>query len=225
MSKGSIQKRTHKRYQVRDLRGSLLFRLDVTVINLSLTGIAVECDRQLKLGKVYSVKLGTPTDSIDVEATVKWCRLVGSRRNALGELAALYKAGLTFDELLTGKSAKLLSFLQEHVILALEQRIIGRFKVKTGSPIALASRNEFEVVTLGLSGMVVKTRLLPDVDSTFDMMLQIADKPCELTGRITNVERLDGSDDGFAAKIDVEFPEAKDDWSRTVRDFIAGQLE
>jgi hypothetical protein len=225
MSKDPIQKRTHRRYQVKNLRGSLLFRIEVTVLNLSMAGIAVETSRQLKLGKVYSVKLGGGPDSVDVEATVKWCHLVGTRRAAEGEMVPVYKAGLTFEELFTGKTAKLLAFMQEHVVLALEKRIIGRFKLKTGSPIALASRHDFEVVTLGLSGMVVKTKLLPDVDSAFDMELQIGGNACELTGRIAKVQRLDVSDSGFEAQLDVEFPEEKDDWSRVVREFIAEELE
>lgn len=225
MSKASIQKRTHRRYQVRNLRGSLLFRLDVTVLNLSMSGIAVETNRQLKLGKVYSVKLGGESDLVEVEATVRWCHLVGLRRTVDGEMASVYKAGLTFEELFTGKTAKLLEFMQEHVILALEKRIIGRFKVRTGSPIALASRHDFEVVKLGLSSMVVKTRLLPDVDTAFDMELQIGGKPFELTGRITKVERLDASDSGFEAQLEVEFPQVRDDWNRAVREFIGQELE
>lgn len=224
MSKGTMQKRTHRRYEVQNLRGCLLLKLEVKVLNLSMSGIAVETTRQLKLGKVYSVKLGSETDFVDVEATVKWCHLVGTRKAPDGEMYSIYKAGLTFEELFTGKTARLLAFMQEHVVLALEKRIIGRFSLKTGSPIALASRHDFEVVTLGLSGMVVKSMLLPETDSAFDMELQIGGKACELTGRIAKVQRLD-ADSGFEAQLDVEFPEIRDDWNRTVREYIAQELE
>ncbi|MEO6323347.1 MAG: PilZ domain-containing protein, partial [Thermoanaerobaculia bacterium] len=92
------QRRRFRRHELDAVQGSVLFRLEVKVLNLSLSGMAAETTEQLKLGKVYALKLGGEGELV-VPSTVRWCRLVGTqRRRSDGELMNVYRAGLTFDE-------------------------------------------------------------------------------------------------------------------------------
>jgi hypothetical protein len=217
--------RAHRRYEVHDLHGSLLFRIEVKVLNLSLSGMAVETTQQIKLGKIYSVTLGSAQDSVDVDGVVKWCHLVKTRAGPKGEPVNVYHVGITFDGTLTDKASRLLSFMQGHVVLALQHRIVGRFKLKPGSPVALSTRYDFEVLKLSLSGMLVETRLQPDVDSSFDMELTILGKPFEVAGRIANVRRVGGTDVDPASQLGVQFLELDEAREKVLREFIASELE
>lgn len=218
------KKRRHQRYEVHDLHGSLLFKVDVTVLNLSLSGMAVETTQQLRLGRVYSVRLGSGRGGVDVDGTVKWCHLMKTKEGPGGQPVNVFHVGITFDGTLTAKASKLLEFMQQHVVLALQKRIMGRFKLKTGSPVALATRYDFEVVKLSLGGMLVKTHLIPDVDSAFDMELRIAGHPIEVAGRIAYVERVGGTDSDPESQLGVEFLALDEDRGRVLREFIANEL-
>lgn len=225
MTQPEGKRRRFRRYEVHDLYGSLLFRVDVTVLNLSVAGMAVETNRQLKLGKVYSMRFGEGESVLDLDGTVKWCHLVGTQAGTGGEAMTVYHAGLAFDGTLTEKSQRLIDFMQEHVVLALAKRVIGRFKVKAGAAVALAARYDFEVLKLSLSGMLVKTRLLPQKDSAFDMELRIEGHPIEVAGRVAFVERLGGTDADPESHLGIEFLDLDEPRIQALKSFIAEELE
>ena len=140
------------------------------------------------------MRFGDGSRTVDLDGTVRWCHLIGTRPGNVGGALNLYQAGLAFDGTMTEKSERLLDFMQEHVVLSLAKRVIGRFKLKAGAPVELAARYDFEVEKLSLSGMLVETRLLPEVDSAFDMELRIRGTTLEVEGRIAYVQRIGGTD-------------------------------
>jgi hypothetical protein len=219
------QKRRYRRYEVHDLYGSLLYRVEVKVLNLSLTGMAVEATQQLKLGRMHAVRLGQGDASIELDATVRWCRLVGTRKGTNGETVTVYLAGLTFDGIVTEKAQGVMEFLKEHVVLALQKRVIGRFRPKGESAIELATRVEFEVMKVSLSGMLLKTRMMPAVESTFEVELPLAGVPFDSSCRVAYVRRTGGSDVEPEAEVGVEFQRLDDPRQLLLRQFIASQLE
>jgi hypothetical protein len=218
------QRRRAQRFEVHDVSGNLLFRVNVTVLNLSVNGMAVETTQQLKPGKLYSVKVGGEDTVVDVEGTVKWCHLTKTRRSDGGEFVSVYNAGLAFEGTMTEKTSRLLEFMQEHVVLALEKRIEGSFKLKAGSPIQIATRYDFEILKLSLTGMLVKTHLIPEMNSAFEMELRLGKDPIEVAGRIAYVERVGGTEADPEVKLGVEFLELDEARKNVFRDFIAHEL-
>ena len=49
--------RRHRRYEVQDVHGALLFRTQVKVRNLSVSGLALETPERLQLGRTYAIRL------------------------------------------------------------------------------------------------------------------------------------------------------------------------
>jgi hypothetical protein len=219
------QKRRYRRYEVHDLYGSLLFRVEVKVLNLSLTGMAVEATQQLKQGRVHAVRLGQGDGAISIDATVRWCRLVGTRKGTNGETVTVYLAGLTFDGVVTEKAEHVMEFLKEHVVLALQKRVIGRFRPKGGSSIELAARVEFEVAKVSLTGMLLKTRMSPPLQSTFDVEMTFLGEPFESSCRVAYVQRTGGTDAEPEVDVGVEFLSPGEPQQAVLRRFIASQLE
>ncbi|MCC6132590.1 MAG: PilZ domain-containing protein [Acidobacteria bacterium] len=218
------QRRRSPRYEVHDLHGSLLFRLEVNVLNLSLAGAAVETTRQLKPGKAYTIRIGGGDGGMDLDGTVKWCHLTKTRRGENGELVTIYNAGLAFDGTLTEKSHRLLAFMQDHVVLALEKRIVGRFRVRAGASIAVTTRYDFEVLKLSMTGMLVRTALLAEVEPAFEMELKLGDELLEVAGRIAYAEKVGGSDDFPDVHLGVEFLELDERRRQMLKDFISHEL-
>jgi len=220
-----IQRRRHRRHEVRNLRGSLLFRLDIKILNLSIAGLAVESTQQLKQGRIYSFRLGEGDASINLDATVCWCRLTGTRRGASGEGEAVYQAGLSFEGTLTSKANRLVDIMKDHVVLALQKRVIGRFKAKAGSPAELAARVEFEVTKLSLSGMLLKARVAPELHNVFSVELTIAGEPFDALGRVAFVRRTGGTDAEPEAEIGLEFIGLDERRLDVLRRFVGTELD
>ena len=63
--------RRHKRYEVQDVRGSLLFRTQVKVRNISVSGLAIETSERLKLGRSYSIHRMNGHGSLEIEGTIR----------------------------------------------------------------------------------------------------------------------------------------------------------
>ena len=220
-----LQRRRHRRHEVRNLRGSLLFRLDIKVLNLSVAGLAVESTQQLKQGRVYSFRLGEGDASIALDATVCWCRLIGTRRGESGEGETVYQAGLSFEGTLTEKANRLVEIMKDHVVLALQKRVIGRFRAKAGSPAELSSRVDFEVTKLSLSGMLLKARLSPELHNVFSVELAIAGEPFDTLGRVAFVRRTGGTDAEPDAEIGLEFVGLDEKRLDILRRFVGTELE
>ena len=157
--------RRHKRYEVHGVRGALLFRTQVTVRNISLSGVAIEATERLQLGRTYSIRLAGGEDHVDATGTIRWCHLASFRPAEGGSPSAVYEAGLAFQEVLSEKGHGLLRFLEEHVVLSPHQRLTGRFHGDGMRPADLETLYGFEVLRLSLSGLLVRTQLEPPVDA------------------------------------------------------------
>jgi hypothetical protein len=218
-------RRRHPRFEVKDVEGCLLFRVNVRVINISLNGLRVETTERLRLGKPYALKLRDEKVSVDVEGTVKWCHLTRAQTAPDGSSVSVYEAGLTLDGILTERARELLSFLQDHVILPLEKRILGRFRIRPGRPVDLEYRYDFEVRKLSRTGMLVETHLLPAKDSGFDMEIRLNHGVAELQGRIAFTERVGGTDDDPLTRLGIEFVGGDRRSYQLLTDFISEELE
>lgn len=216
--------RRHKRYEVQDVRGSLLFRTQVRVRNISVSGLAIETSERLKLGRTYSIHLTNGHGSLEISGTIRWCRLTGTQAGVSGESLPRYEAGLAFEEVFTEKARNLLSFLEQHVVLPLHQRITGRFQVETLEPVDLETRYDFEVVKISLSGMLVRTQLDAAVGSSFGMELGLRGGLVPVGGRVANVQRT-GAKGEAVIELGVEFVGVGEDARRALQEFIAEELE
>lgn len=217
-------RRRAKRHEVKDVFGSLLFRVRVTVANVSLTGMAVETSERLRVGRSYQIRLTDGDRGIDVDGEVKWCRMTKAQKVSSGDSSPVYRAGIAFDEVLSSRAQNLLKFLESHVLLTLENRIFGRFKLKPESPVDVTARYDFLVQKISLSGMLIQTELLPHVDTRFDMELRLANGPMEVRGRVAYAKQVGGSKDSPTSEVGVEFEGLKADGKALLEEFIVKHL-
>src|SRR6185503_7562039 len=149
--------RRFRRFDVADVRGSLLLSLDARLLNMSLTGMAIETSSVLKVGGDYWLRLNQDGANLRFKTNVKWCHLVRNERDAAGEQRAVYHAGLDFRDGLDENARQVLSFLEKHVVVEVDRRLTGRFSLARAQTAAIGVRHDFEVRRLSLGGMLVET--------------------------------------------------------------------
>ena len=222
---GNSGQRRHKRYEVQDVHGSLLFRTQVQVRNLSVSGLALETPERLQLGRTYAIRLAGNDDAVDVSGTIRWCHLASARPKTGGEARAVYEAGFAFEDIFTEKAKGLLGFLEHHVVLSPHQRLTGRFRAEALLPADLEARYEFEVLTLSLCGMLVRTPLEASLGSRFGVELGLRGGIVALEGRVAYVQRGDAVKGEVATQLGMEFLDVSEEARRTLAGFIARELE
>ncbi len=217
--------RRHRRYEVHDVHGSLLFRTKVRVRNLSVSGLALETPERLQLGRTYAIRLAGAEDAVDVSGKIRWCHLASTRPKEGGEPRAVYEAGLAFDDVFTEKGKGLLGFLGHHVVLSPHERLTGRFRADDLVAADLEARYDFEVLKLSLSGMLARTALETSLGSRFGLELALGEGVVPLAGRVAWVQREDAAKGEVATQLGMEFVEVTGEAQAALAGYISRELE
>jgi hypothetical protein len=150
------EKRREKRHEVEGLKGFLTFCMDVKIVNVSLTGMAVETNRSLTVNHDYIIKLELDDERLDLKGRVMWSALGRTEKLPNGDVLPVYNTGITFLDVLDKKAMPLLRFIEDNRIVTLEKRILGRFRI--GSDTAhIDYPQEFIIRKISLTGMLIET--------------------------------------------------------------------
>ena len=86
--------------------------IELAVLNLSTSGMAIELSEALKVGTAYPFTMTQGRDKVAVDGNIQWCRFAGSVRIAQGEFRPIYKAGVSFTKIHTLEPAGIWSSLK-----------------------------------------------------------------------------------------------------------------
>ena len=215
--------RRHKRFEVEDVHGTLAHNLDARVLNISLTGMAIETRSLLKVGADYYLKIPQEGEPFRVKADVRWCHLVRTEHAASGEVVSVYKAGIDFRSILDEKALQMLEFIEQNVVVELDQRLFGRFHFASDENVDLDRDEPFTVRKLSLSGMLVETELVPTPDAVYEVEIRFNGARIDTTVRVAYVRPLDGEDG--RVHVGMEFQGLSEDEGRKIESLIEGLLE
>ena len=171
------------------VEGSLLLSQDARILNMSLTGLLVETTTALRLGSHCALRVPQASGELRFDAVVKWCQIVGSRREGT-DTRSIYHAGIDFREILDDRARAVLAFIESHVIVDLERRLAGRFRALAPIPAELTSDARFEVCKLSLSGLLLRTAAPPPHDSEVGLELEMPVGTVRARGRVRHLERV-----------------------------------
>lgn len=219
------ERRKHKRYEVREVHGSLLYSTNVRIIDISISGVKIESDRRLDVTKNYTIKIPRGDDVLKISGKVIWCILTKSLDAVNGEHMPVYHAGLEFPDVFSEKGSDLVSFLKNNVIVQLEERLFGRFKFNPKEPVNLNCEYDFLVKTLSRSGMLIETEVLADRNSNFIMELAIGGRKINFTGRVAHVKQIDGEGNRKIAHLGIQFIDLSVEARETLEQFIKDEIE
>lgn len=219
------ERRRAPRYPVRDVHGKLLLTTSATISNMSLTGMAVECGANLRVGRSYSLVLTHgQQQGPALNGIVVWCHLKATRPGEAGDTSPIYEAGVQFAGMLSEKATELVAFLRTTAILTMQERLTGRFHVAPGESIDLNAECEFSVRTLSSSGMLIETDVSPAPGSEYEMRVALAGSEIRPRVRVAYLRDVGEQDKRRITAVGVEFV-AMPAADRAVLDaFIARQI-
>lgn len=216
MSDIKDEKRRHKRYAVSGIKGTVLYPSELTVIDISIDGAAIETTRRLDLDREYTLKIKSLDTILDLKGRVIWSILSHTEKKGTGEIVPIYKAGIQFTEFISEKTSMLLRFIEKNKIKTLERRIAGvRFKIAHPEDIKIDYPYKYDVKKLSLSGMLVEAEYPLDLNSQYDMELFIGENVLDIVGRVAYCMKTDSNYD-----IGIEFIKMSDNDKKLLKSFL-----
>jgi Tfp pilus assembly protein PilZ len=220
-----VERRRASRYPVSDVRGTLVLTASAKILNMSLTGMAIESSANMRVGRSYRLRLTHgEVAGPDLSGTVVWCHLKTARPVDTGGTTPVYEAGMQFDCMLTGTAGELIAFLRATAILTMQQRLMGRFRVNLEETVNLNAECEFVVRTLSASGMLIETDVAPEPGALFTLRLQLADATLSVCCRVAFVRDVGEQDKRRITSVGVEFVEMSAADRDRLDAFIASQI-
>lgn len=204
MGRTAEDRRKSRRVRVPASDGALEISLDGVVLDISVSGMAIETQSRLAPRRSITLRLHHPQEEIRIEGQVVWCFLQGTRNDGHGESRPLYRAGIQFENVLQPEAKKLASFLSAHAIVSSETRLFGRFHVPDDGDVGMTSEADFRVLSHTEDGLTVETMLAmePKVGASVD--LQLTHPPVSGRARVVTSRRRSPADNG-ASEIELEW--------------------
>lgn len=217
--------RRHKvRFDVEGLHGGVRLPSDARIVDLGFGGLGVETDRWLQVGRGYTVSLPTGRTPLRVQGTVAWCRLAGTAKNAAGESAPVYKAGIQFRDPEPATIDAIETLLSSSARVGSEDTIRGRFRYRREESVDVELGHPFVVRKLSLTGMLVEAGFLPAAEERFRVSLDLGDEVLDVTVRVAYVDRVMGDDGDPAARIGAEFLDLDSGGKKLLRGVIRSEV-
>ncbi|HSM13399.1 MAG TPA: PilZ domain-containing protein [Thermoanaerobaculia bacterium] len=219
----SPDRRHRKRVQLPPGHGNLVVALDGTVLDISLSGMAVETNTRLAPHRPLTLRLGNTDHAMQLTGKVVWCFLHGTRSMASGEQVPVYRAGIQFENVLSPQARRLLDFLEAHAIVTLETRLFGRFRIAEADPVEVSSSAEFKVVELTPQGLTVETGVGLETGNACEVELQLDGTKIEARTRVLESKRVaDREQETWLVRL--EFEELAEEERAKIVSFVRDEL-
>jgi hypothetical protein len=205
MSANPEGRRRYPRYEVTGLGGKLVVPMEVRVVNLSLGGMALETNDYLQFGRQYSVNLDNEGRRVTLVATVAWCKLRRTKKNRSGDVVPVYRAGLRFRVLSGERLHDLWEVMRSHAVVEVDDSVFGRFTPEQPKVVELDSDYRFSVRKLSLSGMLIETDFVPELETRIPLEVLLPENRWAAVARVASVPNLGRRSIGEPTQVGVEF--------------------
>lgn len=205
MSRSDAHERRYPRYEIAGLAGHLVVPIQIQVINVSLGGMALETNSYLQFGRAYTLRLEGGGQSLSLTGTVAWCSLRQTTKSPDGEVLPVYRAGLKFEALSSDRSRDLWDLIRRHALVEVEDSVLGRFKVEMPADTRLGSSYDFAVCKMSLSGVLIETDFEPELDSQFEVQIQLGPRRWRTRARVASIPRVGRRSENVQTQIGLEF--------------------
>lgn len=229
-------RRQHPRYRVEGVKGSFAMSADVRIVDISLTGIGLETNSYLAVGRHYSLRVQRTGEALKLWGRVVWCKMLRTEKNGSGDVLPVYRAGIEFENILSGVAEEWLTFIGEKAIVRPERRMMGRLSIAAPAPAHIQGEVLFEVRSISAGGMLIETELQQEVadgllDQRFRMQIELEGSTFEAFAQIIYADRLEGDepepDPGPGAgggRLGVRFIELSDAHLSVLTRFISDHV-
>ena len=214
-------KRIHPRFTVQDVDGTMTSASRVEVVNMSISGIAIQLDRSLQIGREYTIRINSKADLFSLTGQVVWCTLSAIKKRQRGDGSPLYSAGLRFTDAVSPQQTRLLEFLDEHWVGG-EKRLGGlRFRIDAPGAVFLDVPQRYTVRLISMTGALISLDRELAQGEKYPMEITLAPgQTIKFEGRIASCLSAPGSSPSVY-EIGVAFEEMDTADERRLKSFLA----
>ncbi len=215
------ERRRAERHLTRAVTGTLRLSTAARILNLSMTGMAVQSDVPFPVGRTYSITLRYAAGlALRLAGSVVWCLPREAASAGVAGTRAVHEAGLRFDHTLGRRASDLARVLQTVARTEVTRRASGRFKVEWEEPVTLETTLEFAARNVSAVGMLVETDGLPPPESVVDAELRVREHVLRTTGRVTRTQGGRGARGERLRLVGVDFVDDSQGGREAIRRFI-----
>jgi hypothetical protein len=216
-------RRRHRRFDVEDLKGSFVVRVEIAVTNLSVAGMAIDTRNTLVVGRRYTFRIMENGSPVDVSGTVMWCVLGSATPAAGGDVIPTFRAGIRFEDVFDQQTLKLQRLIERSGVLDAGDQVSGRFRPDVPATVDVGSCGLFEVKKISRSGMLADSDWKPRPNELVPFEITLGDDLLTGHGRIAYIEGYEADDGGQRYHLGVEFDRLPAEASALLARFI-GEL-
>jgi len=220
----SSDRRQQKRVRLPETHGSLVVSLDGTVLDISLSGMAVETNTRLAPLRTIRLRLGNGDRVLTVSGRVVWCFLHGTRATESGEQLPVYRAGIQFLDVLSPQAQELVRFLEAHAIVTLETRLFGRFRIADNDAVEVSSSSMFRVVEIDTSGLTVESAAALEPRTGCEVELQLDGSTLTARTEVLDAQPVDDAEEAGTFRIRLRFDSLDEADRERLRGFLRSAL-
>ncbi len=220
--KASYDRRRHRRYPLRAVVGRLASaaRPKITVLDMSLTGLAFETHQQLRTGSEKKLRLLGKDQTVSLSVEIRGCQLVRTEEGPYGDSLPVYRAGADFRAALARQAGSLLRFIAGHAQIQITPPISLRLDLPADESYIAAGGATLHL--LSAAHLEIETT----VDLTLGDPVSIVAEDSQLyLSATTQVVGLGPKGTSPGRKIDLELPDSQRDAKAVLRQFIRSELE
>lgn len=220
MREGFGDRRRHKRYGIKGVRGNVRFLADLKLVNISADGAAIETKKRLDVNREYKFKIDYEGTPLDARGLVVWSQLVKGEKTEDGDVVPIYRSGVKFVAVVDEKIIELMNFIEDNRARTPERRLGGvRCKIAAPQNMTVGYPYGYLVKKISFCGMEIETEHALDPDSRHEMELVLNDKVLTITGRIVTCVEVP-SEKATKYDMGVEFLEMSAYDRKLLRHFI-----
>jgi len=220
MSDEFMERRRHKRYFVNGIHGNVLYSSDMSILNISLGGAAIETTKSLEVNREYPFKIKYKGTTFNLRGRVVWSILSHSKKLGSEEVVPVYKVGVEFTNVLSEEANMLTKFIEENAVTTLERRLKGvRWKVTTPEDFKFEHLYKYDVKNISLSGMLIESDYPLDTNTRYTMELLLNGNVMNIVGRVTNCVEIE-SGNSLRYNIGIEFIEMSEKDRELLKNFL-----
>lgn len=218
-------KREHTRFDLSRIQGTMVLVNKVQIVDISLGGIGLKTDKQLIIGREYTVKLSNEERSIDVNGTIVRSEIFRMEAGADGKGILMYISGMRFNEGSGHKIKDFLSSIEHHEKEGespmVERRLHIRFQIIAPHETVLVFPVNFRVKDMSLSSMLILSDEPLEREDMVPIKLYLHEnKKLDFVGRVFSCRKVKYNELS-CFEIEITYPALKGKERETLKEFIA----
>jgi c-di-GMP-binding flagellar brake protein YcgR len=222
--------RRHRRFKVHDadVSGEMFLSKEVHLIDISVSGIALKVDRQLKVGREYVLNLHAKDEVISVNAEVVRSTLSESKTDSAGNIIPLYLVGMEFKNVSPKRTEEIAEFINDHKIDEVKidtgcilsgTRLHARVHIDSTDNHILDLQTRYKVKVISIGGMLIDSEQSVSLNDTVQMKISLPeDRSISFLGRIVSCREIDMDPERY--DIGIEFIEISEEDKRKLQLFL-----